>query len=58
MLQPSQWRAKSTEYAIKADEITDVDLRRQYAELANRYLAIARELKEVGTPAAAPAGRR
>ena len=55
MLQPSQWRAKSTDYAIKADEITDADLRGQYIELAARYLGIAREFEGVGLPAATPA---
>lgn len=48
MLQPSQWRAKATDYAIKAHEISDGELRRQYAELAARYLGIANELEDVG----------
>jgi hypothetical protein len=57
MLQPSQWRAKSTEYAIKADEITDADLRRQYAELAARCLGVANDREFIGISAAMPADR-
>jgi hypothetical protein len=52
MLQSSEWRAKATDYAIKAHKTTDSDLRRQYAELAARYLGVANELEFVGISAA------
>ena len=44
MLRLSEWRAKADEYAIKAQAVTDAGLRRQYGELANRYLDIAQKL--------------
>jgi len=57
MLLPSEWRAKAIEYAIKAYEITDVDLRRQYTELAARSLDIANKRADIGITAATRAGR-
>jgi hypothetical protein len=57
MLQPSEWRAKAAEYAVKADEITDADLHRQYTELAARCLGVADMLEDVRTMAPMCAGR-
>jgi len=42
MWQPPQWQAKATEYTIRAQEITYLDLRRQFTELAARHLAISK----------------
>lgn len=47
MLRLSEWRAKANEYAIKAQAVADTGLRRQYAELANRYRDIAQKLATV-----------
>ena len=46
MMQLFEWQAKAAEYAISAQNITDADLRRQYAELAQRYYDIAKKLEE------------
>jgi len=57
MLLLSGWRAKATEYAIKALEITDIDFRRQYTELAARSLDIANKRADIGITAATRAER-
>jgi hypothetical protein len=57
MLRSSQWRVKATEYAIKAQTVADAELRRQYAELADRYFAMAAKLDDGGM-ASAPRPQR
>jgi hypothetical protein len=44
MLRLSEWRAKANEYAIKAEAVADASLRRQYVELADRCLDVAKKL--------------
>jgi len=41
----AEWREKSTEYHVLAQDLTDFDLHKQYAELADRYLEIAEKLE-------------
>jgi len=53
----SDWKAKAAEYAISAKKITDVDLRRQYAELAARCLDVAKKLEDARMSVAPRAGR-
>ena len=41
----AEWREKSTEYAVLAQDLTDFELHKQYAELAARYLENAEKLE-------------
>jgi hypothetical protein len=56
MVDPSEWRAKAADYVVKAHQIADADLCRQYAELAARYFDIAKKIDDVGITAIAAAG--
>jgi len=56
MMQLFEWQAKAAEYATLAQNITDADLRRQYAELAHRYHDIAKSLEGGVMIGAASAG--
>jgi hypothetical protein len=56
MMQLFEWQTKAAEYAFLAQNITDADLRRQYAELAHRYHNIAKRLEDGVMMAATSAG--